>query len=90
MFSALIRKVNDDKVFEDDEKLKCYIKCMFVTGGCMNEEGIMDEETAIAVMNQDYRDIVVPMVKDCGTKIGTTPCENAWLTAQCWAKHSPD
>ncbi|XP_050309359.1 general odorant-binding protein 83a-like [Anthonomus grandis grandis] len=87
---ALIDKVNNEKVFEDDENLKCYIKCLMAQMACIDDDGIIDEEATIAVLPEEVQDIAAPVIRTCGTKRGKSPCENAWLSHKCYAEMRPD
>ncbi|XP_049821933.1 general odorant-binding protein 83a-like [Aethina tumida] len=87
---ALIVKVQKEKVFEDDEKLKCYIRCLLVQMALISDDGIIDPEGTIALLPEEQQDIAAPIVRACGTKIGANPCENAWLTHKCYAEGNPD
>nr|XP_023014265.1 general odorant-binding protein 69a-like isoform X2 [Leptinotarsa decemlineata] len=56
----------------------------------IDEEGIIDEEATIAVLPEEYRAKAAPIIKKCGTKKGSTPCENAWLTHKCYQGEAPE
>ncbi|XP_023014264.2 general odorant-binding protein 69a [Leptinotarsa decemlineata] len=77
-------------IFADDNNLKCYIKCIMAQMACIDEEGIIDEEATIAVLPEEYRAKAAPIIKKCGTKKGSTPCENAWLTHKCYQGEAPE
>nr|WJJ63281.1 odorant binding protein 23 [Pachyrhinus yasumatsui] len=85
----LIEKVNNEKVFADDERLKCYIKCLMAQMACIDDDGIIDEEATIAVLPEDFQAEAAPVIRACGTKIGANPCDNAWLTHKCYAEMKP-
>nr|UYS88360.1 odorant binding protein 8 [Aromia bungii] len=75
--------------FIDDEKFKCYIKCLMTQMACIDDDGTVDEEATIAVIPEEYQDVAAPIIRKCGTQKGATPCENAWLTHKCYYKESP-
>ncbi|CAH1108948.1 unnamed protein product [Psylliodes chrysocephalus] len=77
-------------VFADKEEFKCYIKCLMAQMACIEDDGIIDEEATIAVLPEEYRDKAAPVIRKCGTKKGSSPCENAWLTHQCYYTEAPD
>nr|UWL63303.1 odorant binding protein 13 [Pagiophloeus tsushimanus] len=87
---ALIDKVNTEKVFADDENLKCYIKCLMAQMACIDDDGIIDEEATIAVLPEEMQDKAAPVIRACGTKKGANPCENAWLSHKCYAEMEPN
>nr|UTN00814.1 odorant binding protein [Semanotus bifasciatus] len=87
---ALIKKTNSEKAIPDDEKLKCYLKCIMVQSGCMSDDGIIDEEATIAAVPDEHRSKSEPIIRACGTKVGANPCENAWLTNKCYMEKAPE
>ncbi|KAH1013758.1 hypothetical protein HUJ04_002707 [Dendroctonus ponderosae] len=84
-----IRKVNAEKIFADDENLKCYIKCLMAQMACIDDNGIIDEEATIAILPEEYQALAAPVIRACGTKHGANPCENAWLSHRCYAEMEP-
>ncbi|EFA04687.2 general odorant-binding protein 69a isoform X2 [Tribolium castaneum] len=85
----LINKVNSDKVMIDDEKLKCYIKCLLTETGCISDDGVVDVEATIALLPEDMKAKTTPVIRSCGAKMGANPCESAWLTHKCYLETSP-
>ncbi|XP_030747910.1 uncharacterized protein LOC115876314 [Sitophilus oryzae] len=85
----LIDKVNNEKVFADDENLKCYIKCLMAQMACIDDDGMVDVEATIAVLPEEMQEEATPVIRTCGTKVGKSPCENAWLTHKCYADMKP-
>ncbi|XP_076269646.1 general odorant-binding protein 69a-like isoform X4 [Rhynchophorus ferrugineus] len=83
----LIEKVNSAKTFADDENLKCYIKCLMAQMACIDDDGIIDVEATIAVLPEEIQQEADPIIRSCGTKVGKTACENAWLTHKCYAEN---
>ncbi|CAG9854875.1 unnamed protein product [Phyllotreta striolata] len=77
-------------IFANKEEFKCYIKCIMAQMACIDDDGTIDEEATIAVLPEEYRDKAAPVIKKCGTKQGNSPCENAWLTHQCYYTEAPD
>nr|ALR72495.1 odorant binding protein 7 [Colaphellus bowringi] len=77
-------------IFAEDEKFKCYIKCIMAQMACIDEDGIIDEDATIAVLPEEYRNQAEPVIKKCGTKKGSNPCENAWLTHKCYQNEAPE
>nr|UYS88376.1 odorant binding protein 24 [Aromia bungii] len=84
---GLITAVNTDKILADDESLKCYIKCIMQETGIIDDEGIVDVDAAIELLPEDYKTTFGTTIRTCGTKKGSTACENAWLTHKCYAEN---
>nr|QTI50352.1 odorant binging protein [Agrilus zanthoxylumi] len=85
----MIEKANKGD-FADDDRLKCYLKCIMGQMAAMNEEGVIDPEAVVAVLPDELKDILSPGIRACGSKVGKDQCENAWLTHKCYYEHSPE
>nr|QUP79525.1 odorant binding protein 32 [Monochamus saltuarius] len=86
---GLIHKANSEKVLEDDEKLKCYVKCIMTQSGCMNDDGTVDVEAIVDIIPEEIKEKAAPKIRACGSKVGANHCENAWLTHKCYIEYGP-
>ncbi|KAJ8921014.1 hypothetical protein NQ315_015810 [Exocentrus adspersus] len=75
--------------FLDDEKFKCYFKCIMAQMACIDDDGIVDVDATIAVIPEEYQELAAPIIRKCGTQKGSTPCESAWLTHKCYYNENP-
>nr|QTG40724.1 odorant binding protein OBP23 [Rhynchophorus palmarum] len=76
--------------FTDDEKFKCYLKCLLDQMAIVDEEGRIDVEAMIAVLPEEFQDSLPPVIRKCDTIIGANACDNIWLTQQCYYKENPE
>ncbi|RZC40354.1 uncharacterized protein BDFB_011155, partial [Asbolus verrucosus] len=76
--------------FADDDKLRCYMKCLMDQMACIDEDGIIDVDATIAVLPEEYQEKGENIIRKCGTKVGANPCDNAYLTNKCWYETDPD
>ncbi|KAJ3633281.1 hypothetical protein MTP99_010241 [Tenebrio molitor] len=76
--------------FVEDDKLKCYMKCIMEQMACIDDGGTVDVEATIAVLPEEYQAKADPIIRKCGTKIGVDACDNAFLTNKCWYEGDPD
>ncbi|XP_023951684.2 general odorant-binding protein 69a-like [Bicyclus anynana] len=81
---GLIDKVNAGADLMQDNKLKCYIKCVMETAGMMSG-GDVDVEAVIAVLPEELKKHANTM-RSCGTQKGTDDCDTAFKTQECWQK----
>ncbi|XP_063918462.1 general odorant-binding protein 69a-like [Zophobas morio] len=86
----LIVRVNKEKKMIDDDKLKCYIKCLLTQTACISDDGVVDVEATIALLPDEMRKVSEPIIRKCGAKMGANPCESAWLTHKCYMESNPD
>nr|AIX97021.1 odorant-binding protein 6 [Monochamus alternatus] len=76
--------------FPDDEKFKCYLMCLMIQMGCVDENGVVDVDATIAIIPEEFQDLAAPIIRKCDTQKGSTPCESAWLTHKCYYNENPD
>ncbi|XP_025837222.1 general odorant-binding protein 83a isoform X2 [Agrilus planipennis] len=76
--------------FADDDRFKCYLKCVMVQMAVMNDEGVVDPEAVVAVLPDELKDVLSGSIRACGGKVGKDQCENAWLTHKCYYEKEPE
>nr|AIX97060.1 odorant-binding protein 14 [Dastarcus helophoroides] len=86
---SLITKTMADKKLPEDDKLKCYIKCLQTETGTM-EDGVLDAEGVLAFTPDDIRPKVEATIRKCGSQPGGNDCEVAYNTHACWLADNPD
>ncbi|KAJ8921013.1 hypothetical protein NQ315_015809, partial [Exocentrus adspersus] len=87
---GLISKVNAEKVLPDDEKLKCFLKCLMEQTGVLNEDGTLDVDAAIAIHPDEVRGTLEPIIRKCAPTAPGNPCENSWMAHKCLLESNPD
>ncbi|KAL3282926.1 hypothetical protein HHI36_006084 [Cryptolaemus montrouzieri] len=75
--------------FADDDKLKCYSKCLLDQMAIADENGIVDPDAALAILPSDMQSEAGPAVRKCTTMRGSTPCDTVFIMMKCWYKESP-
>ncbi|XP_026754073.1 general odorant-binding protein 69a [Galleria mellonella] len=80
---GLVDKVNAGADLMPDPKLKCYIKCLMVTGGMMSD-GEVDIDAVLTLLPENIGKKNEPLLRGCGTKKGADDCDTAFLTQVCW------
>nr|AKM52558.1 odorant-binding protein 10 [Chrysopa pallens]AKW47200.1 odorant binding protein 10 [Chrysopa pallens] len=71
--------------FAEDEKLKCYMRCLMIQMATMDDDGIIDVDATIALLPDEMKTVFSGPLKTCGTKVGANHCDNAFQTNKCWA-----
>ncbi|CAH2007568.1 unnamed protein product [Acanthoscelides obtectus] len=63
---ALIVNANKGQ-FEEDEKFKCYTRCIFDEVGLFDDDNKFDVEGAIAMLPDEMKDTILgSVIKECG------------------------
>lgn len=89
--SEAIIKFSDGEIHED-EKLKCYMSCVFHQAKVVDDEGHLHlEKLAVGIeqFDAEVQQIALAMGKKCLTPEGNTPCETAFWYHKCWKTADP-
>ncbi|XP_034487221.1 general odorant-binding protein 83a-like [Drosophila innubila] len=85
---AAIKEFSDGEVHED-EKLKCYMYCVFDETDVLHEDGEVHLEKLLDRLPDSMHDIAVNMGKRCLYPKGDTKCERAFWLHRCWKQADP-
>lgn len=88
MLAEAIKEFSDGEVHED-EKLKCYMYCVFDETDVLHEDGEVHLEKLLDRMPDSMHDIAVNMGKRCLYPKGDTKCERAFWLHRCWKQADP-
>lgn len=88
MSAAAIKEFSDGEVHED-EKLKCYMYCVFDETDVLHEDGEVHLEKLLDRLPDSMHDIAVNMGKKCLYPKGDTKCERAFWLHRCWKQADP-
>lgn len=88
---AAIKQFSDGDLHED-EKLKCYMSCVFVEAGVVDDENHLHLEKlaeGVEQLDDEVQAIAMNMGKKCLRPEGKTPCETAFWFHKCWKQADP-
>lgn len=86
-----IKQFSDGDI-HDDEKLKCYMDCIFQEAKVVDANGDVHLEkiqTHVDKLDKEFQDIVMAMGKKCLHPEGNTLCEKAFWFHKCWKTADP-
>lgn len=90
-FLEAIKEFSDGEVHED-EKLKCYMFCLFEEAGALDENGEIHLEklaTHIEQYDEEIQNIAFHMGRRCLRPVGENSCERAFWYHKCWKSYDP-
>ena len=90
-FAEAIKEFSDGEI-HDDEKLKCYMHCIFVEGKVVDEKDELHLEKLqlhIEKLDKEIRDIAYRIGKKCLYPEGETLCDRAFWYHKCWKSTDP-
>lgn len=83
-----IKEFSDGQVHED-EKLKCYMFCVFEEAGTVDEKGVIHLVRIQDLVPESIHLIFLNMAKRCLYPKGDTQCEKAFALHKCWKQADP-
>lgn len=86
-----IKEFSDGEIHED-EKLKCYMHCLFHEAHLYNDKGELHFEklqTHIEKLDEEIQDIAFHMGRKCLKPVGDNQCERAFWYHKCWKTNDP-
>ncbi|EDV90737.1 GH14293 [Drosophila grimshawi] len=85
---AAIKEFSDGEIHED-EKLKCYMNCLFHEFEVVDDKGDVHLEMLFSSVPHSVRDNMMAASEHCIHPEGDTLCHKAWWFHQCWKKADP-
>ncbi|KAE8573626.1 general odorant-binding protein 69a [Halyomorpha halys] len=73
----------------DDQKLKCYLKCIYSNMGAISDEGELDAEAFGSIMPEELGRVLNPMINKCKDTTGPDGCELAFNFNICLYNADP-
>ncbi|XP_023014266.1 general odorant-binding protein 69a [Leptinotarsa decemlineata] len=75
--------------FSEDNKLKCYMKCIFEELGALEDDGSIDVDGMIAILPDEIKETATPIFTKCGTQAGVDVCDAIFQTHKCYYAGNP-
>nr|QHN69063.1 odorant binding protein 6 [Sirex nitobei] len=75
--------------FTNDEKLKCYFKCLFEKLDLITEAGELDYEKMMDFAPKFLKQSAMKMIENCRSTTGTDLCDTAFKVNKCFQKTDP-
>lgn len=86
-----IARFNGPEIFEDDEKLKCYMDCMFRKFGATKPDGEVDMIEVYHKVPRELNSVALIVNNKCRDAIqGANLCERAFSHHKCWKQMAPE
>ncbi|KAJ8924402.1 hypothetical protein NQ315_007198, partial [Exocentrus adspersus] len=75
--------------FEEDENLKCYMRCILEETGLIEDNGNLDTEGMVAMLPDEVKGPVEPIVRKCATTVTGSSCDAAFVLNKCLFAEAP-
>jgi len=73
----------------DDQKIRCYMKCVMAEMSTIDDDGVVDIDAAVAILPDDVRPKLEPVMRKCGGIAGADACDVAFKTFKCFYDGAP-
>ncbi|XP_058060814.1 pheromone-binding protein-related protein 6-like [Anopheles bellator] len=83
-----IKRFSDQDIHEDN-RLKCYMDCLFRQAGVVNDKGEFHYVKLQDFLPESIHLITLNWFKRCLYPEGDTPCEKAFWLNKCWKAKDP-
>ncbi|XP_041763120.1 general odorant-binding protein 83a-like isoform X2 [Anopheles merus] len=83
-----IKRFSDQEIHEDD-KLKCYMNCLFHRAGVVNDKGEFHYVKIQDFLPESMHLITLNWFKRCLYPEGENACEKAFWLNKCWKTRDP-
>ncbi|XP_055524378.1 pheromone-binding protein-related protein 6-like [Wyeomyia smithii] len=85
-----IARFNGPEVFDDDERLKCYMECLFRNFNVTKPNGDVDLIEVYHAIPKELNSVALKVLNKCrDIADGSTRCERAFSLHKCWKQTDP-
>lgn len=86
-----IARFNGPDIFDDDEKLKCYMDCMFRKFNVIKPDGEVDMIEVYHKIPKQLKSVALIVNNKCRAAVdGSSHCERAFSIHKCWKQMAPE
>ncbi|XP_015434811.1 PREDICTED: general odorant-binding protein 56d-like [Dufourea novaeangliae] len=86
---AALKKMKSGDFEQNDQKLKCYVKCFMVKNGILNNNAEIDVQRALRHIPRSLQDSSRHLFNKCKSVSATDACDKAFQMCKCYVKHQP-
>ncbi|XP_055627816.1 general odorant-binding protein 83a-like [Toxorhynchites rutilus septentrionalis] len=85
-----IARFNGPEIFDDDERLKCYMDCMFRRFNVTDPDGEVNMIEVYHAIPKQLNSVALKVSNVCRDSVeGSTLCERAFSHHKCWKQADP-
>ena len=82
---SVVQKLREGDFSNNDEKAQCFTFCFFNKAGFIDANGDQNEKVIIEKLSTHTSEAQIKeFIEKCKNVQGSTPCEKAFLTYQCY------
>ncbi|XP_033341640.1 odorant binding protein 9 [Megalopta genalis] len=85
-----LRRLKAGDFQQDDQNLKCYMKCFMVKHGILNNKAEIDVQRALRHIPRSMQESSKQLFNKCKSVYGADPCDKAFQMAKCYVNHHPE
>ncbi|KAK1125112.1 hypothetical protein K0M31_006451 [Melipona bicolor] len=85
-----LRKLKAGDLEQEDQNLKCYLKCFMMRHGILDKNAEVDVQRALRHLPRRMQDSSRELLDKCKSVEGTDPCDKAYNMVKCYVGHHPE
>nr|QIL87985.1 putative odorant-binding protein 4 [Sclerodermus sichuanensis] len=87
---ASLKQLRTGNFDEDDQNLKCYLRCFMARNGILNNKNEIDVERALRNLPQSVQETSKKLLLRCKDVESDDSCNKAFQIAKCFVKMQPE
>ncbi|KAF3426447.1 hypothetical protein E2986_08632 [Frieseomelitta varia] len=85
-----LRKLKAGDLEQEDQNLKCYLKCFMMRHGILDKNAEVDVQRALRHLPRRMQDSSKKLLDKCKCVEGSDPCDKAYNMVKCYVGHHPE
>ncbi|XP_017761848.1 PREDICTED: general odorant-binding protein 56d-like [Eufriesea mexicana] len=87
---AALRRMKSGDLEQEDQNLKCYLKCFMMRHGILDKNAKVDVQRALRHLPRSLQDSSKKLFNKCKSTQGSNPCDRAYEMVKCYVEHHPE
>ncbi|XP_006617095.1 general odorant-binding protein 83a-like [Apis laboriosa] len=85
-----LKKMKAGDMEQDDQNLKCYLKCFMTKHGILDKNAEVDVQKALRHLPRSMQDSTKKLFNKCKSIQNEDPCEKAYQLVKCYVEFHPE
>nr|QHN69048.1 odorant binding protein 7 [Sirex noctilio] len=87
---ASLKKLRAGDFNQDDQKLKCYLKCFMVKNNIIDDNSRVETDKALRHLPPKFQESSRRILDRCKNSPGNDSCDTAFQVAKCYFRSQPE
>ncbi|XP_048268703.1 general odorant-binding protein 56a-like isoform X2 [Bombus affinis] len=87
---AALRRMKAGDLEQEDQNLKCYLKCFMMRHGILDKNAEVDVQRALRHLPRSMQDSSKKLFNKCKSVQSDDPCDKAYKMIKCYVEYHPE